>query len=133
MGIGAGFMFCPLLAVVSTYFHNRRALALGIGACGSATGGLIFPSMMRQLLPQVGFAWTIRTIGFIQLLTLIIALLLAKPRLKPRKSGPLVEWAAFKELEYTFYAAGSFFVSHNLKSYHLMDDHSLKALSSASG
>ncbi|CAM1503666.1 Fc.00g012570.m01.CDS01 [Cosmosporella sp. VM-42] len=109
MGIGAGCMFCPLLAIVSTYFQKKRALALGIGACGSATGGLVFPSMVRQLLPRVGFARTIRAIGFIQLATLAIAYLLVKPRIKPRKSGPLVEWAAFKELEYTFYAAGSFF------------------------
>ncbi|CVL00691.1 related to monocarboxylate transporter 4 [Fusarium proliferatum] len=34
------------------------ALAFGITATGSATGGPMFPSMARQLLGSIGFAWT---------------------------------------------------------------------------
>lgn len=41
LGIGHGCLFCPTLAVLSTYFLRRRALALGIAACGSVTGGLV--------------------------------------------------------------------------------------------
>lgn len=110
LGIGHGCLFCPTLAVLSTYFLRRRALALGIAACGSVTGGLIFPGMVRQMLPWAGFPWTVRAIGFVQLATMILANFLARPRIKPRKAGPLVEWSAFLELEYTFYAAGAFFV-----------------------
>ncbi|KAK3936846.1 major facilitator superfamily domain-containing protein [Diplogelasinospora grovesii] len=109
MGLGNGCLFCPCLATLSTYFSKRRALAIGIAACGSATGGLIFPSMVRQLLPTIGFAWTMRAIGFIQLVTLVISNIFLKPRIQARRTGPLVEWSAFKELEYTFYACGSFF------------------------
>lgn len=111
MGIGNGCLFCPALATVSTYFSKKRSLAIGMTACGSATGGLIFPAMARQLLPTVGFGWTIRAIGFVQLVSLILANLGLKRRIPPRKTGALVEWAAFEELEYTFYAAGSFTVS----------------------
>lgn len=110
LGLSHGCLFCPTLAVLSSYFLRRRALALGIAACGSVTGGLVFPSMVRQLLPSAGFAWTVRAIGFVQVATMILANFLARPRIKPRKAGPLVEWSAFKELEYTFYAAGAFFV-----------------------
>lgn len=46
-GLGNGLMFTPSLAVVSTYFKRRRALAFGITATGSATAGLKFPSMAR--------------------------------------------------------------------------------------
>ncbi len=111
MGLGNGFLFCPSLAVLSTYFSKRRSLAIGVAACGSATGGLVFPSIARQLLPTVGFGWTMRTIGFIQLVTLVVANVGLSPRMPPRRTGPFVEWAAFKETEYTFYACGSFFVS----------------------
>lgn len=100
-----------MLAVISTYFVRRRSLVLGISACGTATGGLVFPSMARQLLPSIGFPWTIRAIGFVQVAVITVANLLVRTRIKPRKSGPLVDWAAFKELEYTFYAAGAYFVS----------------------
>ncbi len=113
MGLGNGCLFCPTLAVVSTYFSKRRALAIGVMASGTGTGGLVFPSIARQLLPMVGFGWTVRTIGFIQLVTLGASLLILRPRLPPRRTGPFLELSAFKELEYTFYAFGSFFVSNS--------------------
>lgn len=116
MGLGNGCLFCPTVATVSTYFSKKRGLAIGMTACGSATGGLIFPAMARQLLPTAGFPWTIRAIGFIQLTSLVVANIGLKRRIPPRKAGALVEWAAFQELEYTFFAAGSFTVSLNLNS-----------------
>ncbi|KAI0893157.1 MFS general substrate transporter [Annulohypoxylon nitens] len=109
MGLGSGFIFCPAISTVSTYFSKKRSLAIGITACGSVSGGLIFPAMARQLLPSVGFGWAVRAIGFVQLGTLCFAILFMKSRLPPRRAGSLVEWPAFKELEYTFYAAGMFF------------------------
>lgn len=110
-GLGNGLMFTPSLAVVSTYFKRRRALAFGITATGSATGGLIFPSMARQLLGRIGFSWTVRAMGLVQLVTLIAANLLLRPRIPPRKSGPWVDIASFKEKGYLFFAIGIFFVS----------------------
>jgi MFS family permease len=113
MGLGCGCLFCPMLAVLSTYFARRRGLAMGIAACGSVVGGVAYPLVARQLLPRGGFAWAVRTIGFIMLGTLVVANVLARPRVKPRATGPWVEWAAFKELEYSFYAAGAFCVSND--------------------
>lgn len=110
MGLGNGCLFCPSLAVVSTYFSKRRALAIGIMSSGTGVGGLVFPSIARQLLPSIGFGWTIRVIGFVQLVTLGAALLALKPRVPPRKSGPLFEVSAFKDPEYSLYVCGSFFV-----------------------
>ncbi|RYP80291.1 hypothetical protein DL770_006290 [Monosporascus sp. CRB-9-2] len=109
MGIGSGCLFCPAVSTISTYFSKKRSLAIGIAASGSATGGLIFPAMARQLLPTVGFGWAVRAIGFVQLATLLFANVFMKSRLPPRRAGSLVEWGAFRELEYTFYAVGMFF------------------------
>ncbi len=110
MGLGNGCIFCPSLATLSTYFSKKRALAIGIAATGSATGGLVFPSIVRQLLPTLGFAWTMRVIGFVQVATLLVANIGLRTRLPPRRSGQIIEWSAFKDPEYSFYAAGSFFV-----------------------
>ncbi|UPK89470.1 hypothetical protein LCI18_000405 [Fusarium solani-melongenae] len=105
-------------SVGSEYWHffvaqgvlvGRRALAMGIAACGSATGGMVFPSLVRQLLPKLGFAWTLRIAGLTQLLTLSVALVFAKPRIKPRGSSPLVDWSAFKDVEFALYVTASFF------------------------
>ncbi|KAK1969552.1 major facilitator superfamily transporter [Colletotrichum sublineola] len=108
LGLGNGLLFCPALSTASTYFDKRRGLALGFVSIGSSSGGLIYPTMVRQLLPSIGFGWTIRSIAFVQMGTLVVAFMFLRPRVKPRKTGSIVEWAAFKELEYTFYAIGSF-------------------------
>lgn len=110
MGLGSGCLFCPALAVVSTYFSKRRALAIGIMSSGTGTGGLVFPTIARQLLPTIGFGWTMRTMAFVQLVTLGVAFIVLKPRVPPRVSGSFFDFSAFKELEYAFYVCGSFCV-----------------------
>lgn len=107
-GLGNGLVFCPALALLATYFTKNRSVAIGIAACGSSTGGLIYPVIVQQLLPKIGFAWTVRVIGFVMLALQSITLAFAKTRLPPRKSGPLVEWSAFKELSYTLFSIGIF-------------------------
>ncbi|KAK3290928.1 major facilitator superfamily domain-containing protein [Chaetomium fimeti] len=108
MGLGNGCLFCPCVSTLSTYFSRRRALAIALGACGSATGGLVFPGMVRQLLPAQGFPAAMRAVGYVQLATFGVALVGLKPRIPPRRSGPWVEWRAFRDVEYSLYAAGSF-------------------------
>lgn len=103
VGLGNGCLFCPAVALLSTYFQRRRSLAMGLGACGSSTGGVLFPIMVRQLLPRIGFQWTIRTIALVQGVSLAIAFLCLRSRIAPRKTGQLIEWTAFKELEYALY------------------------------
>ncbi|CAG5174771.1 uncharacterized protein ALTATR162_LOCUS10891 [Alternaria atra] len=109
LGIANGLQFCPSMALVSTYFVKRRAFALGFTALGSCTGGVIFPVIVQQCLPSLGFPWTIRIIGFIMLLMNVITIALYRTRLPPRKTGPLVDWGSFKELPYALYCAGAFF------------------------
>ncbi|KAK8011886.1 hypothetical protein PG989_000146 [Apiospora arundinis] len=109
MGLGSGCLFTPVVSTVSTYFDRRRSLAIGLAASGSVTGGVLFPAMARQLLPHIGFGWTVRAIGFVQLATCLFANAFITSRLPPRRAGSVVEWAAFRELDYTFYALGMFF------------------------
>ena len=37
-GLGAGMMFVPSIAIVSTYFEKNRSFAIGVGASGSSFG-----------------------------------------------------------------------------------------------
>ena len=104
-GLGCGLMFCPVLSLMSTYFVRYRSLAVGLAATGSATGGLIFPAVVERLLPRIGFPWTVRTLGFLTLAMLLLSFLLLKQRLPPQKSGPLIDWMAFREPIYLSPAA----------------------------
>ncbi|OTA60758.1 MFS general substrate transporter [Hypoxylon sp. EC38] len=107
-GLGAGILYCPIIACVATYFSKKRALAIALVTSGGATGGTIFPIIAQQLPGKVGFPWTMRVMGFVVLFNAIVMLMFARTRLPPRPRGPLVEWAAFKELPYSFYTAGAF-------------------------
>ena len=111
-GLGNGLVFTPAMAVISTYFTTKRALAMAIAACGSTVGGLVFPSIARTLMPTIGFGWTARIIGFVQLVTLALTLMTIKPRKFARSTlKPLIDWSAFRVLEYTLFGLGSFLVS----------------------
>lgn len=59
-GLGNGIIFCPTVSNLSTYFVRKRVLAISLMASGSATGGVVFPVIAQQLLPRIGFGWTIR-------------------------------------------------------------------------
>lgn len=107
-GLGDGLVFCPTVSLVATYFSKKRALAMACTATGGATGGIIFPLIAQQLLPRVGFGWTVRTMGFIILFNAAVIVSVARVRLPPRKTGPLFEASAFKELPYTLFCVGMF-------------------------
>lgn len=109
IGLGFGLVFVPSIAIVSTYFLKNRSIALGITVTGSATGGLVFPAIAREMLPTSGFGWTVRTMAFVQMACFVVCILFLKPRLPPRKAGPIVEWAAFKETAYSLYLLCGFF------------------------
>ncbi|MCJ1319749.1 hypothetical protein MMC15_005085 [Xylographa vitiligo] len=81
--IGASMVFYPALSAVATWFFHRRALAFGIMASGSSLGGVIFPILVQNLIPKIGFPWTMRVSAFLILALLIVANLTVKSRLAP--------------------------------------------------
>ena len=108
-GLGDGMLFCPTVSLVATYFSKKRALAMACTAAGGATGGIIFPLIAQQLLPKIGFGWTVRVMGFVILFNAAVAIVIARVRLAPRRLGPLIEWSAFREPSYSLYCVGMFF------------------------
>jgi len=85
MGIGAGLLYTPAVAVQAHHWVKRRALAMGIVITGSATGGIFFPIMLNQLVQgPSGFAWGVRASAFVVLGMLIVANLLMSPNPAPK-------------------------------------------------
>ena len=109
-GIGLGLLFMPGIATVSSYFFKKRAFALAVAATGTGTGSVIFPATVQYLIPQIGFPWAVRCASLVALVVCALSVVLLKPRLRPRKSGPLVEWEAFKEPPYVLFTLGTFFL-----------------------
>ncbi|KAI0402269.1 major facilitator superfamily domain-containing protein [Xylaria palmicola] len=71
IGIGGGLATVPAISIVSHGFP-QPTLALGVGAAGSAIGGIIWPIVFQRLLPSIGFAWTSRVFA---LLVLVLSVL----------------------------------------------------------
>ncbi|KAI1344478.1 MFS general substrate transporter [Xylariaceae sp. FL0016] len=109
-GIGGGIFFTPSLALVATYFEKRRGLAIGLATTGNSAGGMIYPVVVRELIPTLGFAWTARVLAFINLACLCVVMAFMRPRLPPRKSGPIVDFSAWKEPVYVGFVVGIFFL-----------------------
>lgn len=134
IGIGAGMIFIPSIAVVSTYFDKRRSFAVGVSASGSSfgehlpdappvspipcilinqlyptPGGAIFPIMFHSLQPRIGFGWTTRIIGLIALVTLGFANLVTRRRVLPTTRRKLLDVSALREAPFMLCTAGFFF------------------------
>ncbi|KAE8824761.1 hypothetical protein PTNB73_07353 [Pyrenophora teres f. teres] len=74
MGLGAGLLYIPSLAMVGVWFSRRRAFALGIVMSGIAVGGVIYINMFNQLVHSAGFPWTMRAIGFVALAAALLSI-----------------------------------------------------------
>ncbi|KKY19338.1 putative mfs monocarboxylate transporter [Diplodia seriata] len=86
-GLGMGLVWCPTISLISTYFVKRRAVGLAFSLAGSSTGGVVFPVVFQQLMPHLGFGWTVRVMGFIVLGLYAVVLSLARTRINPRESA----------------------------------------------
>lgn len=69
---------------------------------------MVFPAIAQSLLGRIGFAWTIRVMGFVMLFNAILVLLFSRTRLPPRKPGPLIDWEALRESNYVLFCIGVF-------------------------
>ena len=132
VGIGAGCLFIPSVAIMATYFTTKVAFAIGIAASGSSLGeyqsnlihhtltrapklancftqgGVIYPIVFHRLQPTIGFAWATRVIGFMALGTLVIPITFMQMRVKPPAKRKLLDLSAFKEPPYVLFVLGSF-------------------------
>lgn len=114
-GLASGMLFAPAMTCVSHYFQKRRAAALGITVTGSSLGGVIFPIMLSRMIrsESVGFAWSVRIVGFVILAMMVIAILTTRERLPPRH-GSIFILSAFTKVPYILLIAGIFFMTLGL-------------------
>lgn len=108
VGIGAGLIYVPSVAILSTYFSTKIGAAIGIAASGSSLGGVIYPIVFHRLLPKIGFGWTTRVLGFIMLATIFVPNICMRVRILPPKSRSLFDPKAFFIPAYSLVTLGFF-------------------------
>ena len=90
-GIGSSLLITPSMGCVAHWFMERRGLASGIAFIGGGFGGVLFPLMIQSLLPQVGWGWSIRILGFVVLVLCAISAAFCRSRVPPR-NGAAATW-----------------------------------------
>ncbi|KAE9410229.1 MFS general substrate transporter [Gymnopus androsaceus JB14] len=110
--VGATFGFFPAIALMSHWFKLKMPYAVGCLVSGASIGGIVYPIMLKTLIPRIGFGWTIRVIALITLLCYLIAVLTIFPR-RPTKPLPrfaqLLDFNGFKDPCYLLLAFGCWF------------------------
>ncbi|KAG1863603.1 MFS general substrate transporter [Suillus subalutaceus] len=104
VGVSCGIMWNPAVVIVSHWFSKRRGLALSLTTIGTALGSIVFPVAAQNLIPLIGFKWTVRVFGLILMATLGTANVLLKRRLPPvNVRGGLFNLNAFRNKAFTTY------------------------------
>jgi MFS family permease len=104
--LGAGIISTIGVAVIGKWFVQRRGLAMGIALCGSSTGGIVMPLMLRSLLPSVGWAWSIRALAFMNAAVMIAGSICLQQPL-PQQNSVVSEERRRKRIALNFMALTS--------------------------
>jgi MFS family permease len=115
-GFGGALLNAPSYGCIAHFFNVRRGLATGIATTAGGVGGIVFPVLLQQLLPRVGFAWTTRILGCILLALAIPANLFLRSRL-PSNGKLHSVWpdiTIFRDMRYLAAALGIFFLELGL-------------------
>ncbi|KAK4098068.1 MFS general substrate transporter [Parathielavia hyrcaniae] len=119
-GLGGALLNSPAYGAIAHFFNVRRGLATGIASMAGGVGGVVFPVMLRELLPRVGFAWSCRILALIMLGLAIPSNLFIKTRLTPARGSRRKvhsvwpDLTVFRDPRFAFAAGGVFFMEWGL-------------------
>ncbi|OIW31827.1 MFS general substrate transporter [Coniochaeta ligniaria NRRL 30616] len=111
-GLGGALLNSPSYGCIAHFFNARRGLATGIATTSGGVGGIIFPLILKSLLPKLGFAWSTRILGLILLAFAVPANLWIRARLLPKGKlhSVLPDVTIFRDRRYLAAAVGIFFM-----------------------
>ncbi|EEP76873.1 conserved hypothetical protein [Uncinocarpus reesii 1704] len=116
-GIGISLVFTPAVASPGHFFFRLRGRATGLAATGGSVGGIVYPLMLDNLYPKIGFAWATRAVALVSLVTMTVGCILIKSRLPKKratKENILPDLRILMEPVFAFTTAGIFFIEWGL-------------------
>ncbi|KAI1343401.1 major facilitator superfamily domain-containing protein [Xylariaceae sp. FL0016] len=114
-GVASSLLFTPCITAIGHYFRERRGLASGLASTGGGFGGVIFPLMLQSLFDRLGWAWAIRSLGFLCLVLLVLANLLVRKRLPPAQNASAhPDFRILKERSFLLLTVGVFLLEFGL-------------------
>ncbi|KAK8099834.1 major facilitator superfamily domain-containing protein [Apiospora kogelbergensis] len=110
VGVGCGCLAVLSVAIPSRWFTTRLPIANGVAGIGSGLGGVIFPIMIRNLLGQIGFGWTVRTIALVNLVLLGLASAVLRLPASSGRRRRLIDTASLRDWPYVLFVLACFAV-----------------------
>jgi MFS family permease len=108
-GAGTSLIFTPSVSAIGHFFQKKRGSATGLAAAGGSLGGIIFPLMLQQLFPKVGYAWATRILGFMIGALCLVAVCLVRSRLPPKVGASILpDFTILKDPAFALVTAGVF-------------------------
>ncbi|KAH7393810.1 major facilitator superfamily domain-containing protein [Phaeosphaeria sp. MPI-PUGE-AT-0046c] len=97
VGLGMAPFFVSSSQVASTWFPKRRGLAVGYVACGASVAGVIYPTMLRYLINELGFNNAVRCVAGLTSITCIFSFIFSSPNPdhdhhEPKKWASVETW-----------------------------------------
>ncbi|KAI0683453.1 MFS general substrate transporter [Cytidiella melzeri] len=108
VGLSSGVLIMTGICVLPQWFSTKKGIALGIIGVGASSGGVVYPIAARNLIPLVGFSWTMRILAFMHVFLLTITNILFKGRWSPKNKPPSPSLSTFKNPAFLFYCAAGF-------------------------
>ncbi|KAI0903025.1 FAD binding domain-containing protein [Ustulina deusta] len=106
IGIGCGCFIILSVAIPSFWFSKKLPLANGIAASGSGVGGVILPILVRNLIPKVGFGWTVRVMTLIIIVTLGISNIILRGPPGSKQPRKLIHRSSLSDWPYVTFVIG---------------------------
>ncbi|EME46321.1 hypothetical protein DOTSEDRAFT_42850 [Dothistroma septosporum NZE10] len=114
-GTGTALVFTPAIASIGHFFYVKRGNATGLAAMGGAIGGIIFPLMLQDLFPKVGWGWATRIQGFVFLGLLLACNLLIRSRLPPKDNASILpDFRILRNVDFALVTVGTYFMEWGL-------------------
>ncbi|PIL24397.1 MFS general substrate transporter [Ganoderma sinense ZZ0214-1] len=132
VGLSCGVIFGILMGTPAHWFKRKVGLALGVMALGSSLAGTLYPIIVKNLIQKIGFQWTMRVLGFIEVALLAIQLAKASFSLYTLSSF-LAFLGIYTVLTYIDVSAVSIGIPENLAFYLLSIANACSAVGRVSG
>ena len=109
VGLGNGAFFLSAVSIVPTYFpKEKQAFAMGIAAAGSSLGGVVYPIVIFQLQPKIGFGWASRVIALIAFITSLIPCILLRMRARPNERRAIIDSGLLRDIKFDVWSVAWF-------------------------
>ncbi|KAI8092657.1 major facilitator superfamily domain-containing protein [Halteromyces radiatus] len=99
-GIASSLIWFPCISAPQQWFSSKRGLAVGLGISGSGLGGLAISKIVGAAIDSVGYRWSLRILGFIQLVLMGISFFTVRPLNPLPRDVPFFDLAPFKNKKF---------------------------------